>query len=278
MTATISTPALRSGSSHGQPVSQPPTPSGLCHLPTLPAELALDAQLAITGWLSAGFPNSELDHLPHPERMQRYTYDSYGDRALRESAPIQQVFAHYDDIVRMVVGADALRHGLGVQIALRMPGESGVRHIDGIADGTPDDPRIPNAVLGVYLSTVGPDDGAFGVWPHLRDAFRRYGARLQHDPHADDNRAQYKAIIDTQEQDLPPHVITGGTGTAFLMQGGMPHCNLPNLGTGIRYALFARYYREDTYPQGFETHNNGRAWNILADPDQAWASTSASTL
>jgi hypothetical protein len=121
---------------------------------------------------------------------------------------------------------------------------------------------------------VGPDGGAFGVWPQLRDELRRYGARLQHDPHADDNRAEYNAIIDTQKQDIQPHVITGSAGTAFLIHGGMPHCNLPNLGTGIRFALFARYYRYDTYPQGYDPYNDGRAWSILADPDQAWASTS----
>lgn len=271
MIATVSTPNTRSAHNDGQPFPKPPSPAGLHRLRPLPAGLIIDAQRAIAAWLSAGFPNPELDHLTHVERMRRYTYDSHGDRALRESAPIQRIFTHYNPAVRKLVGTDAWR-GLGVQIALRMPGEGGIRHIDGIADGNPADPRIPNAVLGVYLSDVGERDGAFAVWPQLWDDLRRYGARLKYDSHADDDRRQYNAIIEAGG-DIPPHVVTGGAGTAFLVHGGLPHCNLANLGTGIRYALFARYYRNDTYPHGFDPYNAGRAWNILASPDHSWTIT-----
>jgi hypothetical protein len=275
--AAITIPDTRPDRSDGQPFPDSPAPAGLYHLPALPAGLVTDAQRAIAAWLSVGFPNSELDHLPHAERMRRYTDDSHGDRTLRESAPIQRIFTYYDPIVRRVVGADAWR-GLGVQIALRMPGEGGVRHIDGIASADPGDPRIPNAVLGVYLSDVGEHDGAFAVWPQLRDDLRRYGARLQNDSHADDDRQQYKEIIEGLNRDIPPHVVTGGAGAAFLVHGGLPHRNITNLGTGIRYALFARYYRDDTYPYGFDADNAGRAWDILANPDQAWAMTAGPAL
>src|SRR5262249_26747111 len=142
MVATLSTSNTRSARNDGQPFPKSPNPVGVLHLPALPAELTINAQRAIAAWLSSGFPNPELDHLPHAERMRRYTYDSYGDRALRDSAPIQRIFTHYNPIVRKVVGTDAWR-GLGVQIALRMPGEGGIRHIDGIAGANPADPRIP---------------------------------------------------------------------------------------------------------------------------------------
>jgi hypothetical protein len=261
------------GGGEGQRVARPPGPDGLYHLPTLPTELVSDALRAIAAWLSGGLPDPELDHLPYAERMRRYAHNSYGDRALRDSPSIQRIFTHYDPAVRKAIGTDAWRHGLGVQIALRMPGEGGIRHVDGIADGSPEDPRIPNAVMGVYLSDVGTHDGAFAVWPQLRDDLRRYGERLQHDAHADDDRLEYNTIIEAQGRDLPPHVITGRPGTAFLIHGGMAHCNLPNLGTGIRHAVFARYYRDHTYPHGLEGDNGGRAWNILANPEQAWAMT-----
>jgi hypothetical protein len=273
MTATINIPNTDS-ENDDQPFPESPNPVGLYRLPTLPTELVLDAQRAITAWLSAGLPDPELDHLTHTERMRRYAYDSYGDRTLRESASVQRIFTHYDPAVRKLVGTDSRRHGLGVQIALRMPGEGGIRHIDGIADGTPVDPRIPNAVLGVYLSDVGTQDGAFALWPQLRDDLCRYGTLLEQDPHADDDRQEYRAIIEARDRDIPPHVVTGGAGAAFLVHGGLAHCNLPNRGTGIRYALFARYYRDDTYPHGPEADNAGRSWSILANPDQAWAISS----
>lgn len=129
---------------------------------------------------------------------------------------------------------------------------------------------MPAAVLAIYLSDVGPDDGALGVWPHLLPRLEEYGRRWLAEPGFDLDRTHYRALMEEAVQ-LAPRRVTGEAGTAFLFYGSLPHCNLLNAGPHLRYALFLRLYRDSHYPEGLNVANEARALTILAHPQRAWA-------
>jgi hypothetical protein len=122
------------------------------------------------------------------------------------------------------------------QIALRFPGDAGVPHIDGFYDDPVAEADTPNAVLGVYLSEVGPGDGAFAVWPDHVATIERWAAALPAAPRRD-ARLPVAGLDPASGQP-----VTGPMGTAFLCHGLLPHMNALHRGPGIRYAVFRRCY------------------------------------
>lgn len=123
-----------------------------------------------------------------------------------------------------------------VQIALRFPGDSGVPHIDGFYDDPHEDADTPNAVLGIYLSDVGPSDGPFVTWPDHVAGVERWARNL---PAMPKRNAPLVFAASISSQPVP---VLGPAGTAFLCHGVLPHMNALHRGAGIRYAVFRRYY------------------------------------
>lgn len=247
---------------------------GVVTLPSVPDRLVRDARQAVTSWLSAGMPDAELDHLTHAERMARYRDVSAGDRALREGAALQELVDWCVPHVQACLGDDLvdLHPGAhGIQVGLRLPGESGVPHVDGIAFGAdPADPQIPDAVLGVYLSDVGPDDGALAVWPGARADVAAYGREQLRDPGRDRDRRLYDGMVHDAVLASAPRRLVGPAGTTFLSHGALVHANATNAGTGVRYALFVRFFRSVHYPHGRPAQNHGAAWGVLTDTGEGW--------
>ncbi len=137
------------------------------------------------------------------------------------------------DFVRDYVGATETH---GVQIALRFPGDTGVPHIDGFYDDPHEDADTPNAVLGIYLTEVGPGDGPFVTWPDHVAAVERWARGL---PSIPKRNAPLSFATSISSEPKPVH---GPAGTAFLCHGVLPHMNALHRGAGIRYAVFRRYY------------------------------------
>lgn len=123
-----------------------------------------------------------------------------------------------------------------IQIALRFPGDAGTPHIDGFYDDPHADADTPNAILGIYLSDVGPGDSEFATWPDHVANVERWAASLPAVPKRNAPLGFAAAITSK------PKPVHGSAGTAFLCHGILPHMNGLHRGAGIRYAVFRRYY------------------------------------
>lgn len=140
-------------------------------------------------------------------------------------------------------GVGNLSGYMQVQVARRRYGESGYPHIDGFFSETGDaDVDTPDAILGIYLTDVLEDqDGAFTVWPDARSQVTAWVTGLDSTPRMSVGQPDFEDL----ETGIP---VLGEKGTAFLIQGAVPHCNLKRtIKTGYRDAVFFRFYRDDPY-------------------------------
>lgn len=130
-----------------------------------------------------------------------------------------------------------LQEGLRAQVARRRRGDAGVPHIDGfypVDDGLA---NTPDAVIGIYLTDVTRrEQGAFAVWPKARERIARWARALSALPK---RSAGYPPL----DRIGPGRPLLGRKGTAFLVHGALPHCNLRRQTRGYRDAVFFRLYR-----------------------------------
>ena len=136
---------------------------------------------------------------------------------------------------------DHLQEGLRAQVARRRRGDQGVPHIDGFYPMDDAPANTPDAVIGIYLSDVTRrEQGAFAVWPRARSRIERWARKLKALP----RRSLGHPRLDPIGPGVP---LLGRRGTAFLVHGALPHCNLRREIRGYRDAVFFRLYRRAPY-------------------------------
>ncbi len=134
-----------------------------------------------------------------------------------------------------------LRKGLRAQVARRRRGDAGVPHIDGFYPADDEPANTPDAIIGIYLTDVTHrKQGAFTVWPTARERIQRWARKLEELP----RRSAGHAPLDRIGQGM---ALLGREGTAFLVHGALPHCNLRRDTGGYRDAVFFRLYRRKSH-------------------------------
>jgi hypothetical protein len=132
---------------------------------------------------------------------------------------------------------DHLNERISAQVARRRRGDAGVPHLDGFYPADDEAANTPDAVLGIYLTDVTRrEQGAFAVWPEARDGIARWARQLQEIP----KRSAAQPPLSRLGRGT---ALLGRQGTAFLVHGALPHCNLRRETRGYRDAIFFRLYR-----------------------------------
>jgi len=128
----------------------------------------------------------------------------------------------------------------GAQIAIRLPGDVGEPHIDGFHPINEEPCDTPDAILGIYLTDIGvPEDGALTVWPDARSVIADFARSHGGHPRRSDGDGLWRSIRDLRSKARP---VLGPAGTAFLVHGATPHHNGLKATSGMRMAIFFRFY------------------------------------
>lgn len=145
------------------------------------------------------------------------------------------------------------------QIALRFPqaddAPAPVPHLDGVSaphNGVPCGTIMTfSALAGVYLSDVGPEDGAFTVWPGSHRAHAAHFA--QHGPES--------LLAGMPRTDIQPRPVVGGPGFGFIANYLVGHAIGRHRGSRIRYAVFFRLRARG---------HQARGRRVMLDPWLEW--------
>ena len=245
---------------------------GYAVLGTLDDDVVRAARRKINEWIRRGMVDVDRANLSRDELLQEFEWTTYGDRALRGSEEMHACFRPFEEVVRALVGRDVpIRYGPDHnQIALRFPGSCGSPHIDGGLAESLDELHIPSAIVLVYLSDVGPDDGPFSVWPNAIPRLREWAGRtLAYPPERDTQKELIELMLHIKTTE-PPVAVTGPAGTVIISHPVLPHCNGLASGSNIRYSVIRRYYRD-----GRQVQNRTEGLRIIAGRTELWESLDA---